>query len=89
MDDVETILSLSEAELLAEKKMWRKILLAVRDGAFNEDQVKIWAEEIVTGLSPYLGIESYDDGLDIHDQIAAVISGSIRERVCEAITEAR
>ena len=65
------------------------ILLAVRDGVFHDEQIRIWSEEIAAGLSPYLNIETYEDGLDIHAQIQAVISGSIRERVCEAIVETK
>jgi hypothetical protein len=71
--------------VITEDKM--KIFRAIRDGVFHKEQVRIWAEEIATGLSPYLNIDTYEDGLDIHAQIEAVISSSIRERVCEAIQE--
>ncbi len=64
-----------------------QIFRAVRDGVFHEEQIRIWAEEVAAGLSPYLNIESYEDGLEIHAQIEAVIAGHIRERVCEAIQE--
>ncbi len=64
-----------------------KIHRAVRDGVFHDDQVRIWAEEIAAGLSPYLNIETYEDGIDINAQIEAVLSGHVRERVCEAIIE--
>lgn len=65
------------------------IFRAIRDGVFHDEQVRIWAEEIAAGLSSYLNIESYEDGLDIHAQIEAVLSGHVRERICEAILEAK
>jgi hypothetical protein len=64
-----------------------KIHRAVRDGVFHDDQIRVWAEEIAAGLSPYLNIKTYEDGLDIHAQIEAVLSGHVRDRVCEAILE--
>lgn len=87
MDEVEKVLSTPDDIILAEKRARRSALLAVRDGVFHEEQMRIWAEEIASGLSPFLGIDSYEDGIEIQEQIIAVISGHIRERVCEAITE--
>ncbi len=89
MDEIEKIVSTPGDIILAENRAKRSALLAVRDGVFHEEQMRVWAEEIVAGLSPFLGIDSYEDGIEIQDQIIAVIAGSIRERVCEAITESR
>jgi hypothetical protein len=77
------ILKTPEADVSEKMKIFR----AVRDGVFHEEQVRIWAEEIAAGLSPYLNIETYEDGLDINAQIEAVLSGHVRERICEAILE--
>lgn len=64
-------------------------LKLIRDDVFHEEQLQIWSDEFLADISPYVNVETYDDGVVLHESVKAFLTSRVLERIGEALLEAQ
>ncbi len=62
-------------------------LKRIRDDVFHEEQLQIWSDEILADISPYVNVETYDDGVALHEHVKAFLTSRVLERIGEALLD--
>lgn len=63
-------------------------LKLIRDDVFHEEQLQIWSDEFLADISPYVNVETYDDGVVLHESVKAFLTSRVLERIGEALLPA-
>ncbi len=53
----------------------------IRDDVFHGEQLEVWSNELISDLFPYIGCDTYDDNVDMHERVKDFLVSTVFERI--------